>query len=82
MRFIMAELLYTSKYVKPGAYIGEVITPSSSVATALRIPTAIGKGSKYALSKNASVVRAYVYDEDITFSTTSPYRALLKHTAR
>lgn len=77
----MAELLYTSKYVKPGAYIGEVITPSSSVATALRIPAAIGKGSKYALSKNASVVRAYVYDEDITFSTTSPYRALLKHTA-
>lgn len=77
----MAELLYTSKYVKPGAYIGQVITPSSSVATALRIPTAIGKGSKYALSKNASVVRAYVYDEDVVFSATSPYRAILKHNA-
>ena len=77
----MAELLYTTKYVKPGCYIGQIITPSSSIATAPRIPTAIGKGSRYALSNNATVVRSYVYDEDITFSVTSPYIATLKNPA-
>ena len=77
----MAELLYTNKYVKPGCYIGQLITPSSSIATAPRIPTAIGKGSRYALSSNATVVRSYVYDEDITFSVTSPYIATLKNPA-
>lgn len=77
----MAELLYTSRYVKPGCYIGQLITPSASIATAPRIPTAIGKGSKYALSSNATVVRSYVYDEDVKFSETSPYRATLKNAA-
>lgn len=77
----MAELLYTDKYVKPGCYIGQIITPSASIATASRIPTAIGKGNKYALSSNATVVRSYVYDEDIEFSVTSPYRATLKNNA-
>ena len=77
----MAELLYTDKYVKPGCYIGQIITPTASIATAARIPTAIGKGSKYALSSNATIVRSYVYEEDITFSRTSPYRATLKNNA-
>lgn len=77
----MAELLYTNRYVKPGCYIGQLITPSASIVTASRIPTAIGKGSKYALSNNATVVRSYVYDEDIKFSETSPYRATLKNPA-
>ena len=77
----MAELLYTDRYVKPGCYIGQIITPTASIATATRMPTAIGKGSKYALSSNASIVRSYVYEEEINFSITSPYRALLKHNA-
>lgn len=77
----MAELLYPNRYVKPGCYIGQLITPSASLVTASRIPTAIGKGSKYALSSNASVVRSYVYDEDVKFSETAPYRATLKNPA-
>jgi len=78
----MAELLYTTKYVKPGAYIGQLIEPSSTdLPSAARIPTAIGKGSRLAQSSNAVVTRAYVYDETISFSSSSPYNATLLHPA-
>ena len=78
----MAELLNSSSYHKSGAYIGQLIVPTTgSLATNARIPVMIGKSSRYMLSSNAEVIRAYVYDESIEFTASSPYTATLKHPA-
>ncbi len=54
----MAELLNSSSYHKPGAYIGQLIVPTTgSLATNARIPVMIGKSSRYMLSSNAEVIR-------------------------
>lgn len=78
----MAQLLYTTSYKKPGVYIGQIIEPSAdSIGLAARIPVMIGKGSRYAQATNSAVVRAYVYEEELDISASSPYTAVLKHPA-
>lgn len=78
----MSELLYSSAYHKPGTYIGQLITASTgSLPEVARIPVMIGSGSRYMLSSNAEVTRAFVYEEALTFTLSSPYTATLEHTA-
>lgn len=70
--------LTTTRYVPPGSYIGQIITPSGgTVPGNIRIPNYIGQGSRLAQSTDAAVRRSFVSEETLDFSDTSPYIATL-----
>src|ERR1035437_2480735 len=64
-------------YIPPGVYIGEAYTSTSSVAPEVRVATFIGKGSRYIRTPNQKILRGYIYDTPLQFSTTSPHYAAL-----
>jgi hypothetical protein len=79
----MANLtLTTSRYTEPGAYVGQILNPESTNLSAdARIPAIIAKGSRLAVAKNSPIIRAFIQGEQLTFSNSAPYVALLLHEA-
>lgn len=76
----MAGTLVATRYVPPGSYIGQLITPKpGQVAAEARIPCYIGRGSRLALGSNLPITRSYIYAEALTFSTTAPFIANLDY---
>lgn len=72
----MAGTLVATRYVPPGSYIGQLITPRpGQVAPEARLPCFIGRGSRLALGTNIPIVRSYIFAEALTFSTTAPFVA-------
>lgn len=72
----------TSEYLRPGAYIGQLIRPASSSVTGFpRLPVFVAKGSRLARAKNSEITRAKVFDEGLTFTGVGPYTALLANQA-
>ena len=70
--------LTTTRYVRPGAYIGKFIRPAvTGVAPYRRLPCAVGKGHRLARAENIEAIRGFVYDEELTFTFVAPYRAAL-----
>lgn len=72
--------LASQGYTLPGTVIGQIITPKAPILPAdIRIPVYVGKGDRLALSKNANLLRGYIDDESVSFSTSYPHTATLQH---
>jgi len=72
--------LSTNRYVPPGTYINQIITPSPAVVTSdLLVSAYIGKGSRLIMGRNIGIRRSYVYSEQLVFSPSAPYRAILDY---
>jgi len=76
----MAGTLVATRYVPPGSYIGQLITPRpGQVSPEARLPCYIGRGSRLALGSNIPITRSYIFAETLTFSTTAPFVATLSY---
>jgi len=65
---------------KPGVIIGQRIQPNPVVPNPeARLPVAIGRGSRLAQTQNEPLIRAFVYDEELTFPSLAPFTATLLH---
>jgi hypothetical protein len=74
----MAGTLVATRYVPPGSYIGQLITPRpGQVAPEARLPCFIGRGSRLALGSNIPITRSFIFAEALTFSTNAPFVATL-----
>lgn len=75
-------VLTTSRYTEPAVYLGEIITPEAANLSAdARIPAIVAKGDRLAIARNQGVRRAFILDEQLTFTTTPPYIATLQKVA-
>lgn len=78
----MARRLTTSRYVRPGAYIGAIIAPRAGTLTAdARVTNYIGKGSKYAMANNSGIRRSFVYAEELVLPSSAPFIHTLNYAA-
>lgn len=76
----MAGTLVATRYVPPGSFIGQLITPRpGQVSPEARIPCYIGRGSRLALGQNIPILRAFIFAEQLTFSVNAPFVATLSH---
>ena len=75
-------VLVTTRYIVPGAYIGQLISPAPGITPDTRIPAYIGVGSRFAVAKNQSVRRSMVFDHELMFPGVPPYRAQLPNPAQ
>ncbi len=74
--------LVNTRYVPPGVYIGQLIVPRPVNLTAdARLPAFIGVGNRLAVGKNIAIRRAFVFDEQVTFTSLSPHIAVLDYNA-
>ncbi len=73
-------VLTTTRYVKPGAYIGRIIRPDPTTTSFVRTPCYVGKGSRLQ-TLSILLQRSYVNNASLTFSTTSPNIAPLVYSA-
>jgi len=72
--------LNISGYVDPGAYVGEVITPSAlTVNTVPLIVGLVGVAARTKQSTNESVARGSVLNEALTLAGSSPHTASFLH---
>jgi len=68
--------LVNTRYVPPGVYIGQLIIPRPVNLTAdARLPAFVGVGNRLATGKNIAIRRAFVFDEQLTFSPLAPHTA-------
>lgn len=68
--------LVNTRYVPPGVYIGQLIVPRPVNLTAdARLPAFVGVGNRLATGKNIAIRRAFVFDEQLTFSPLAPHTA-------
>lgn len=78
----MASTLVATRYVPPGSYIGQLITPKpGQVSAEARLPCYIGKGSRLALGSNLPITRSYIFAQQLTFAPTAPFLANLPYAA-
>ena len=76
------QVLSTSRYVRPAAYVGQIIQPKAGNLTAdARCCNYIGKGSKYAVAKNSGIRRSFVYAEELVLPKSAPYVHTLAYAA-
>ncbi len=79
----MAAFPKATKYTRPGSYLGQVFRPRPTAPTGVTFrPCYVGKGHRLAMTQNASVPRAWIENEKLTFTTTPPYIAVLDHPAK
>lgn len=64
-------------YVDPGTYIRQRIQPGSVTVTSERTLSIVGIAPRTKRSSDEAVVRGKVYDESLTFATSTPYIATL-----
>jgi hypothetical protein len=78
----MAQRLTTSRYVRPGVYIGQIIQPSPGNLTAdARVVNYIGKGSRFAVANNQGIRRSFVFEEDVILPASAPFIHNLAYSA-
>lgn len=74
--------LVATRYVPPGSYIGQLITPKPGLVSAeARLPCYIGVGSRLALGTNLPIRRSFIFANQLTFSPTAPFKANLTYAA-
>lgn len=72
----------TAQYLLPGDYIGFAIRPSAGTITGFpRLPCFVGKGSRLAQYLDSEIIRSKITSEELTFTGTGPYTAVLDFTA-
>jgi hypothetical protein len=78
----MAQRLTTSRYVRPGVYIGQIIQPSPGNLTAdARVTNYVGKGSRFAVANNQGIRRSFVFEEDVILPKSAPFIHNLAYSA-
>lgn len=76
----MAGTLVATRYVPPGSFIGQLITPRpGQVSPEARLPCYIGRGSRLALGVNLPITRSYIFAQTLTFSSVAPFVASLTY---
>ena len=74
--------LVNTRYVPPGVYIGQLITPRPTNLTAdARLPAFIGVGNRLAEGKNIAMRRSFIFEESLAFTSLSPHVAVLQYNA-
>lgn len=74
----MAPRLTTSRYTRPGAYIGQIIQPGAGNLTSdARVCNYVGKGSRYAVANNQGIRRSFVFEEDVILPSSAPFEYTL-----
>jgi hypothetical protein len=74
--------LSTNRYVVPGTYIGPIFQPQAGVPTGTpRYPCIVGRGHRLARENGIKHIRSRVYSEQLAFSSTAPYLAVLDYNA-
>lgn len=70
----MARRLTTSRYTRPGVYIGQIIEPAPGNLTAdARVCNYIGRGSRLAVANNAGIRRSFVFEEELILPSSAPF---------
>lgn len=78
----MATKLVTSRYVFPGAYIGQLINPRPGNLDAdARVASFVGRGSRLARAQEIGIRRSFIYNERLNVSISAPFTATLAHNA-
>lgn len=78
----MSRKLSTSRYVRPGCYIGQIIQPKAGNLTAdARACNYVGRGSKYAIANNSGIRRSFIYDEELVLPKSAPFIHTLAYPA-
>jgi hypothetical protein len=73
-----APKLVTSRYLPPGAYIGQLIIPrAGNLAGDARVCNYVGRGSRLASGKNLAIRRSFVFAEALTLPTSAPFETTL-----
>lgn len=74
--------LTTSRYTRPGAYIGQLIRPRpGNLSADARICNYIGRGSELAIGRNLGIRRSFVYEEELILPDNAPFVHTLAYAA-
>lgn len=75
-------VLTTTRYVPPDVYLGELIQPNSAnLSVDARIPAIIARGDRLAIASNQGILRAFIFGQQLAFSSSPPYLAPLQKVA-
>lgn len=74
-------VLTTTRYVRPGAYIGRIIQPDPTTTGFVRTPCYVGKGNRLQTLFDQPIQRSYISGQALTFSTIAPNIAPLTYPA-
>jgi len=76
----MAPRLASTRYTEIGTYIGQFFIPGSgALANDVRVPCLVGKGDRLFIVRNTEMRRSFRFDEQLAFSTISPFLATLDY---
>ncbi len=74
--------LATTRYVEVGTYIGQFFIPGAgSLPNDARVVCLVGRGDRNIMVRNNQIRRSFVYEEQLTFSSISPFIATLAYPA-
>ena len=74
----MSSTLVATRYVPPGSFIGQLITPRpGQISPEARLPCYIGQGNRLALGTNLPIKRSFIFAQQLNFSPTAPFLATL-----
>lgn len=74
--------LATTRYVEAGTYIGQFFIPGAgALPNEARVVCLVGRGDRNIMIRDNTIRRSFVYDEQLTFTTISPFMATLDYPA-
>jgi hypothetical protein len=65
-------VLSTTRYVKPGTYLGRILRANPVGQTYVRTPCYVAKGARLKTLYNTAIIRSYITGKDLDFSVTAP----------
>lgn len=72
--------LTTSRYTRPGVYIGQLIRPRpGNLSADARICNYIGRGSELSVGRNLGIRRSFVFEEDLILPDSAPFEHSLAY---
>jgi len=75
-----APRLAITRYVEVGTYIGQFFVPGAgSLANDKRVPCLVGKGDRLFVVRNTEFRRSFRFQEQLSFSSLSPFLATLDY---
>lgn len=74
--------LATTRYVEVGTYIGQFFIPGTgTLPNEARVVCLVGRGDRTIIINNNPLLRSFVYNEAVTFSSISPHVATMEYPA-
>ena len=72
--------LTTSRYTRPGVYIGQLIRPRpGNLSADARVCNYLGRGSELAVGRNLGVRRSFVFEEELILPDSAPFEHVLAY---